>query len=141
MLIAFGLIFAIILIKYKPMYKVSVSGVELGYLDIRETLEENIKDKMMESENINIDSIELNKNPEYEFKLISRNTDKNQQEINTDIEDDITVTYKYYEIAIGEGVIQKVNSLEDAEELINIIKSENDTADLTIDEKYTQIKV
>ncbi len=140
MLIAFGLIFAIILIKYKPMYKVSVSGVELGYLDIRETLEENIKDKMMESENINIDSIELNKNPEYEFKLISRNTDKNQQEINTDIEDDITVTYKYYEIAIGEGVIQKVNSLEDAEELINIIKSENDTADLTIDEKYTQNK-
>ena len=33
-IIAFGLIIAIILIKYKPMYKVSISGEKLGYIEM-----------------------------------------------------------------------------------------------------------
>ncbi|MEI3357088.1 MAG: hypothetical protein V8R81_08960 [Clostridia bacterium] len=41
--IAFGFIIAIILIKYKPMYKVSISGEEVGYIQAKEAFIENIK--------------------------------------------------------------------------------------------------
>lgn len=140
MLIAFGLIIAIILIKYKPIYKVSISGEELGYLGTKKTLEESIKNKMLENQNVNIDSIQINAHPEYEFKLVDRNTTTNEEEIIANIRNDIIITYKYYEIALSEDVIEKVNTLEEAEEIINLIKEENNTLDLTIDEKYTQNK-
>lgn len=139
-LIAFCLIIAIILMKYKPIYKVSISGKELGYLGTKKTLEESIKNKMLETQKVNIDSIQINTNPEYEFKLVDRDTKTNEEEIIANMKDNIVITYKYYEIALSENSIQKVNTLEEAEELINLVKEENNTIDLTIDEKYTQNK-
>ena len=44
-LISFVFIAAIILIKYKPIYQVSISGIELGYINKKGALEENIKSK------------------------------------------------------------------------------------------------
>lgn len=134
------LIIAILLIKYKPIHKVSISGEEIGYLDTKNTLEESIKNKMNETQKVNIDSIQINANPEYECKLVDRNTTTNEEKIIANLKDKITVTYKYYEIALSENTIQKVNTLEEAEELINLVKEENNTIDLTIDEKYTQNK-
>ena len=58
------------------------------------------------------------------------------------------MTYKYYEIALGEDIIEKVNTMEQAEELCNIIKNKNlkiqelknedSNTYLNICEKYTQ---
>ena len=41
-IIAFGLIIAIILIKYKPMYKVSISGEKLGYIENTDGLKDSL---------------------------------------------------------------------------------------------------
>ena len=54
------------------------------------------------------------------------------------MKDNIIVTYKYYEIALENDVIEKVNTIDEAEELTNILKEENKELNLTIDEKYTQ---
>ena len=37
-LIAFGFIIAIVLIKYKPMYEVKLSGEEVGYIENKKAL-------------------------------------------------------------------------------------------------------
>lgn len=95
---------------------------------------------MLETQKLNIDSIQINANPEYECKLVNRNTSTNEEKMIANLKDNITVTYKYYEIALSENTIQKVNTIEEAEELINLVKEENNTIDLTIDEKYTQNK-
>ena len=52
----------------------------------------------------------------------------------------MVITYKYYEIALNDEEIEKVNTIEDAENLVNEIKEENsdEDLDLTILEKYTQ---
>ena len=42
-LIAFGFIIAIILIKYKPVYAVKISGEEVGYVKNIKKFEENIE--------------------------------------------------------------------------------------------------
>ena len=57
MIIAFGFIIAIILIKYKPVYKISISGEEIGYLSNMDNIEEEIKDSIEETENKNVDSL------------------------------------------------------------------------------------
>ena len=137
-LISFSFIAAIILIKYKPIYQVSISGMELGYINKKETLEESIKNKMMQEQEKNIDSIEIKGQPEYKLKFINRLVDTNSEELIENMKDKVNVTYKYYEVALNDNVIEKVNTLEEAEELTNKLKTENEELDLNIAEKYTQ---
>lgn len=55
-----------------------------------------------------------------------------------DLEDSIDITYKYYDIAINDNTINSVNTIEEAEQLVNLAKIENtDTSELNIVEKYT----
>ena len=140
--IAFGFIIAIILIKYKPMYKVIISGEELGYINNKEDMDMIINENFMESETKNIDEIILDEEPEYELKLVNRTENTDEDKLVEGLKDDVTVTYKYYEIAVENTVVEKVNTSEEAEELINQIKSESESEsqniDLSIVEKYTQ---
>ena len=139
-IIALGIIIAIILIKYRPMYKVSISGEELGYVEDKQALEETLKEEITESSDKTIEDISLNEQPEYELKLVSRTENTEEKEVVQELKEETTVTYKYYEIAVQENVVDKVNTSEEAEELVNEIKEENDSEEinLSIVEKYTQ---
>ena len=139
-IIAFGFIIAIILIKYKPMYKVSISGEEIGYVENKQALEETLKEEITENTSKTIEDIQLNDEPEYELKLVSRTENTEEKEVVQELKEETTVTYKYYEIAVQENVVEKVNTSEEAEELINEIKEQNNSEDidLSIVEKYTQ---
>ena len=139
-IIAFGLIIAIILIKYKPMYKVSISGEKLGYVENKQALEETLKEEITEDSSKTIEDISLNAQPEYELKLVNRTENTEEKEVVQELKEEVTVTYKYYEIAVQENVVEKVNTSEEAEELVNEIKEENDSEEinLSIVEKYTQ---
>ena len=132
--IAFGFIIAIILIKYKPMYKVSISGEEVGYIQAKEAFIENIKKNLKEESNKNIESIDVKTEPEYELKLVNRTLTSNEEEVAKKVEENIKVTYKYYEIASNNETIEKVNTKEEAEEVVNNINEEN-KEDVSIIEK------
>ena len=139
-IIAFGFIIAIILIKYKPMYKVSISGEKLGYVEDKKALDETLKEKIKEATQKNIDEITFNKEPEYELKLVNRTENTEENKLVDELKKEVTVTYKYYEIAVNNTVIEKVDTSEEAEQLVNQVKEENneETVDLSIVEKYTQ---
>lgn len=139
-IIAFGFIIAIILIKYKPMYKVSVSGEELGYVENKEALDKTVKEEIIEETTKNIDEITFNQEPEYELKLVNRTENTEENKLVEELKEEVTVTYKYYEIAVNNTVIEKVDTSEEAEQLVNQVKEENDeeTINLSIVEKYTQ---
>ena len=128
------------MIKYKPSYKVSLSGAELGYVQNKEAFEESIKDNLLASTQKNIDTVDMKENPEYELKLVNRTLKTNDEEVVNEIEENLIITYKYYEIALENEPIDSVNTIEEAEELINTIKGENTDKelDLSIIEKYTQ---
>ena len=54
------------------------------------------------------------------------------------LEENVDITYKYYEIALNNNTIECVNTIEEAEELVNKVKEENkEELDLSIVEKYT----
>lgn len=138
-LLAFGFIIAIILIKYKPMYKVSISGTELGYINNKEALEEMVKENMIGKQEKNVDIINIKAKPEYELKLVDRTIETKEEEIVQTVEQNVEITYKYYEIALNNETIDSVDTIEEAEELVNQVKSENqEELDLSILEKYTE---
>ena len=130
-IIGIGFIIAIILIKYKPIYKVTISGEEIGYVQNKKEFKESLKTSLIE-ENKNVDNIELKSDPEYELKLINRETKTNEEQIASKIEEDAIITYKYYDIALNNETI----------EIVNQAKNENteQELDLSILEKYTQNK-
>lgn len=139
-IIAFGFIIAIILIKYKPSYKVSISGKEVGFVQSKDALEESIKNNLMVASDKNIDAIDIKENPEYELKLVDRTLEIDEGQIINNVQDDLIITYKYYEIALNNEEIDSVNTLEEAEELIEEMKETNrdKDLDLSVIEKYTQ---
>ena len=122
------------------MYKVSISGEELGYVEDKQALEETLKEEITESSDKTIEDISLKQEPEYELKLVSRTENTEEKEVVEELKEETTVTYKYYEIAVQETVVEKVNTSEEAEELVNEIKEENNSEEinLSIVEKYTQ---
>ena len=76
--------------------------------------------------------------PEYELKLVDKELKTNEQEISEILEENTDITYKYYEIALNNNTIEYVNTIEEAEELVNKVKENNgEELDLSIVEKHT----
>ena len=138
-LVAFGCIIAIVLIKYKPMYEVKISGEEVGYVENKKALKETIENNIENYNSKIIDKVELTENPDYELKLVEKTQENNESEVVIALQRKLEITYKYYEIASNQQVIEKVDTLETAEQIVNEIKEITDEKTiLTINEKTTK---
>ena len=137
--IAIGFIIAIILIKYKPMYEVKIEGTTIGYVENKKSLNEKIQENVENYSKENIESAELTATPEYELKLVNKSQDENEDEVIIALQNELEITYKYYEIASNNEVIENVKDEETAEKLVNEIKElSNNEVELTINEKTTK---
>ena len=140
--LALGLIIAIILLKYKPIYKVTLSGQEVGYINSETELAEKIENEITEMEGKNIEAVSLREMPSYEFKLINRSQETNEDEIILALKENATIIYKYYAVILNNETQAFVDNVEEAEEAVNKIKEEhkNDSIklDLQITENFTQ---
>lgn len=137
-LLALGFIIAIVLIKYKPVYEVKISGEEVGYIKNKNAFSKEIEESIENYSNKNIEKVSLTSKPEYELKLVERTKESNESEVIIALQKDVEITYKYYEIAFEDKSIEKVDTLETAENIVNNIKevTEGET-NLTINEKTT----
>ena len=137
-LLALGFIIAIVLIKYKPMYEVKISGEEVGFIGNKKTLEESIKNNIQNYSSKNVDKVELTECPEYELKLVEKTKESNDSEIVIALQKELEITYKYYEIALNNETLENVDDLETAEQVVKDIKEiSSDEVILTINEKTT----
>lgn len=128
------LIIAIILIKYKPIYEVTIAGETIGYTDNKNKIETLIKDKIINQEGKSIDSVTLKNLPIYDLKLVKRNKESNTEQILAKIQEDNTIiTYKYYKVSLNNESQALVENIEQAEEIVNKIKSEYDGDGLALD--------
>ena len=138
-LISFGFIIAIVLIKYKPIYEVTVSGEQIGYTENKQALSEQIESDIINYSGENIQSVELKSDPEYELKLVEREQDTNESEIIIALQNELEITYKYYEVAQGEETVETVSTIENAEQIVNDIKELTDNEiELEIKEQTTE---
>ena len=137
-----GLIIAIILLKYKPAYVVSLSGEQIGYVNSATELKNKIQEEIINMEGKNIDFVTLENMPNYEIKLVDRNQETNEDEILLALKDDAKIMYKYYAVVLNNETVSYVDNMEEAENAVNQIKEEhkNDSIqlDLLITTNYTE---
>ncbi len=122
------------------MYKVSIAGTELGYVQNKQAFEQKVKESILQDEQKNIDNIAIKTNPEYELEFVDRTIETKEEPIIETVKQDVDITYKYYELALNNEAIELVDTLEEAEDLVNKVKDENQEKelDLSIVEKYTK---
>lgn len=138
-LISFGFMIAIILIKYKPIYAVNISGQTLGYIQDKKIFKEMVEDNVENYSAKNIDNVTLLENPKYELKFIERAQETNESEIIITLQSNLDITYKYYEIKSNDTVIEQVDTIEAANQIVeDINKLTEDEALLTINEAKTK---
>lgn len=121
------------------MYKVSISGEELGYVNSKLALEESVKEDIINDSNKNIEAVDLKEQPIYELKLVNRTENTEEDKIIEKVKEDAIITYKYYEVALNNNVVETVDTSKEAEELVSEIKSNGiaENINLSILEKYT----
>ena len=137
-LVAFGLIIAIVFIKYKPVYAVSISGEEVGYVSSEENFNKEIEENIENYSAKNVDSVELSAQPEYELKFVNKSEETNEDSILIAMQKEMKITYKYYDILLNDEKIESVDTKEEAEEIINSMNNQNaEEISLSIAERTT----
>ena len=140
MAIGLGLIIAIILIKYKPTYEVTIQGIKIGYVSSQNSFEAKISEEIVNQKGENIDFVVLNTQPEYELKLISKSQETNEDEIIATLKNETSITYKYFAVTLDDKIQACVNTIEEAKQVVDDIKAEYSNElelDLQVIAQYT----
>ena len=137
--IALFIIITIILMKYKLVCSVSISGEHIGYVQDKELVEKQINDKLALEGTGNIAYVDCT-TPEYSLTFISNNTEVNDDYVIAKIEENAKITYRYYAVTLNGEQKSVVDSLEEAEDLVADMKKKYKDIKFTIgiNELYTQ---
>ena len=127
MAIGLGLIIAIILMKYKPTYEVTIQGIKIGYVNSKKSFEEKISNEIINQKGKNIDYVVLNTQPEYELKLMSKNQKTDEDIIIAKLKNETSITYKYFAVALNDEVQATVDTVDEAKIVVNDIKAKYST--------------
>lgn len=129
-------------LKYKIVYKVTISGKEVGYVSNKYKFIKLIDEQIINKNEVNVAYVNISELPEYQIILASNSEKTNEEEIFAKINEEAVTTYKLYEIAVEGNVAVYVNSIEEAEETVAKLKEENtakmDKLSISVNEIYTQ---
>ena len=143
-LVGFLFILAMIFIKYKPVYEVTVAGEKIGYINNLNEFKNEVDEQIINNKEENVAYTSFINEPKYEQKLITRTSDvNNNEEILDELkQNNIVTTYKYYEVSLNDETKAYVDTLDDATKIVDEIKEQFDTENLElnlqINEEYTQ---
>ncbi len=143
-LVGFLFILAMIFIKYKPVYEVTVAGEKIGYINNLNEFKNEVDEQIINSKEEHVAYTSFVNEPKYEQKLITRTSDvNNNEEILDELkQNNIVTTYKYYEVSLNDETKAYVDTLDDATKIVDEIKEQFDTENLElnlqINEEYTQ---
>ena len=104
-------------VKYKPVYIVTVSGENLGYVNEKSELDQNLNEYINHREGT-IALIDIEDMPEYKLELVNKKTTTQEKTILKKIEDTAVITYKTYAITVNGEQINEVNTEIEAEDII-----------------------
>lgn len=121
-LIGFLVITVIAIIKYKPVYAVTLSGETIGYIADKEKTEKKINNYINEKEG-NIAFRIANELPEYDLVFMSRSEEVKERDVLLAIEDTIITTYETYAITLDGEKKAQVFSEEEAMQVVEEIKN------------------
>ena len=124
-LILLSILFLIITIfvKYEPVYIVTLSGKNLGYIEDKNKLDETLN-KYMNNKTGTVAVIDIAVMPEYTFDLVSRGTKTSEEIITKKITDTAVFTYKTYAVTLNGEIKAEVATELEAQEVIEGLKTD-----------------
>ena len=134
------LVLVMLLIKYKPVFQVELTGEQIGYVTNKDTIEETIQEYLNNKEG-NVAFVTADNLPTYQFKFIKKEIETNEEQVLLAVKDQTVITYRSYAIKLDGKLQEQVKTMEEAEEVVNQIKEayqQDLELDLTIEELYTQ---
>lgn len=129
------------MIKFKVVYAVIVDNKQEGYIKNQKEFEDIINNDILKIAGNNIDFVSLSAEPKYEIKLLSRTEKTDEEQIISKLKNKANVTYKFYEVALDNETKEYVDTLEEAENVVNNLKQEYDKdleLNIQIIERFTQ---
>ncbi|MBQ7411247.1 MAG: M23 family metallopeptidase [Clostridia bacterium] len=127
-----AIVITVVCVKYRPAYKVTISGETIGYVENRDLIEKKI-DKYINNTSGNIAFREISNLPEYEFKLVNREKELRDKDVMLAVENLTTTTYRFFAVTSEGEQKAVVSSQEEAESVINEIKADlNKDVDLKL---------
>lgn len=126
---------SIIYTKYKPLYKVTLNGQVIGYIEDKENMKkmvEHYKNDIYD----NIAYITLNCQPNYELQFASGKVKDDTEKVLSAIKNNSIVTYRTYAINQNGKEKIRVNTEAEAMEIVNSV-NEIDRKKVTITEIYS----
>ncbi len=143
-MVGFILILTFLFLKYKPSYKVTIAGEELGYIANKKQFEKLVDNEILEPNEENIAFVDIVEKPKYEFLFIENTEETSEEEVFTQIQEMAEVTYKMYAITLNNEISTYVNSKQEAEDVISKIKEEKQEElteiNIAMQEVYTKNK-
>lgn len=118
-----AIVITVVCIKYKPAYKVTISGETIGFVSNVNKIEKKI-DKYMNDTSGNIAFRQISESPEYELKLIARDKEIKDKTVMLAIENRTTTTYKKYAVIYDGEQKAVVENQQEAESIINEVKAD-----------------
>lgn len=134
------IIVAAIILIYKPIYKVTINGEEIGYCEDKEALQYKLNDYMENGEEgqKNVAFVQIDDMPEYQMCLQKKGITTNDNEIFNKIKETGITYFRYYTIADDGKEKLSLATFDEAEATIKELKKKEsrNSKDLTILEKY-----
>ena len=129
-------------VKYKFVYKVSISDNEVGYIKNMYEFEKLIDENIINKEEANVAFVDIDTMPTYSLVLADSSMETNEEEIFAKINEEAKITYKVYSIAVNDENSTLVNTIEEAEQVVEEIKEqyneELEEIEIAVKEIYTQ---
>ena len=122
-LIGFSIIAISVIIKYKPVYEVTLAGKTIGYVSDKEKTDKKIKN-FIDDKTENIAFRVANNLPEYRKILVVRSQRENEKSVILAVEDGIQTIYKTYAITIDGEKKAEVSSENEAMQIVEDIKKD-----------------
>ena len=141
MTIGFIIILAVILIKFKPEYKVSMNDESIGFVNSESDIDKYIEEIVENAESTQIAFVNLENTPSLKLQLVSRNTDLKEENVKNELEENLTIEYVSYAIAINGDNKTFLSSNDEAQNIVDNIKqdyAEEYTKDITIVPVYSE---
>lgn len=134
------LIFAAIVLIYKPIYKVTLDGEKIGYCEDKNALQTKINKYMESGEEgqEHIAFVQIDELPEYSMCLLKKGIVTNDDEIYETVKKTGTTYYRYYAVAEDSKEKYYLSSFNEADDAIKKLKDKksSNASKLTIIEKY-----
>ncbi len=142
MLVGCTLLLVILFVSYNPTYEVKLNGESLGYVSNKNLIQKRIDNFIQNGDAENVGYVILKDKPEYEFALVKKDVEINDDEVTSKIIDTCEVYYRVYGINVGNEEEFVVETIEEAQQISDEInekqKNYKEQKKVEISEKFVK---